>query len=285
MTGRMMGKLTGEVAFITGAARGQGRAHAVKLASEGADIIAVDRCADVDTAGYNMATEADLAETVELVRATGREISASVADVRDLDSLQASVDAGVARFGRLDIAIANAGIAASPTLSWDLTPDAFREMLDINVTGVWQTTKVAIPHIMAGNRGGSVILVSSMAGLRGIPGIVHYSSAKHAVAGMAKSIANELGWANIRVNSIHPGNVRTTMIDNEPMVRGFRPDLADPVLDDTAEVMGKLNLLPVPWVEAEVIADAVLYLVADTGRGITGAAIPVDLGASAKFGG
>ncbi|GAB19882.1 putative oxidoreductase [Gordonia effusa NBRC 100432] len=280
-----MGKLTGQVAFITGAARGQGRAHAVKLASEGADIIAVDRCADVATAGYDMATEADLAQTVALVEATGREISASVADVRDLTALKASVDAGVERFGRLDIAVANAGIAAAPTLSWDLSPEAFREMMDINVTGVWQTTKVAIPHIMAGNRGGSVILVSSMAGLRGIPGIVHYSSAKHAVAGMAKSIANELGWANIRVNSIHPGNVRTTMIDNEPMVRGFRPDLENPVLEDTADVMGKLNLLPTPWVEAEVIADAVLYLVADTGRGITGAALPIDLGASAKFGG
>ncbi|NMO00138.1 mycofactocin-coupled SDR family oxidoreductase [Gordonia sp. TBRC 11910] len=280
-----MGKLTGQVAFITGAARGQGRAHAVKLASEGADIIAVDRCADVETARYPMATEADLAETVRLVEATGRTVAASIADTRDLDALQNAVDAGVQRFGRLDIAVANAGIAAAPTMSWDLAPEAFREMMDINVTGVWQTTKVAIPHILAGGRGGSVILVSSMAGLRGVPGIVHYASAKHAVAGMAKSIANEVGWANIRVNSIHPGNVRTTMIDNEPMVRGFRPDLDDPVLDDTAEIMQKLNLLPLPWVEAEAIADAVLYLVADTGRGITGAALPVDLGTSAKFGG
>lgn len=280
-----MGKLTGKVAFITGTARGQGRAHAVKLASEGADIIAVDRCANVDTAGYDMATEADLAETVRLVEEQGRSISASVADTRDLDALQKSVDAGVERFGRLDIVIANAGIAASPTMSWDLSAEAFREMIDINVTGVWLTTKVGIPHILAGNRGGSVVLVSSMAGMRGIPGIVHYSSAKHAVRGMAASIANEVGWAGIRVNSIHPGNVRTTMIDNEPMIRGFRPDLQNPVLEDTAPVMAKLNLLPEPWVEVEAIADAVLYLVSDTGRAITGIAMPIDLGAVDKFGG
>lgn len=280
-----MGKLTGKVAFITGTARGQGRAHAVKLASEGADIIAVDRCANVDTAGYDMATEADLAETVRLVEEQGRSISASVADTRDLDALQKAVDAGVERFGRLDIVIANAGIAASPTMSWDLSAEAFREMIDINVTGVWLTTKVGIPHILAGNRGGSVVLVSSMAGMRGIPGIVHYSSAKHAVRGMAASIANEVGWAGIRVNSIHPGNVRTTMIDNEPMIRGFRPDLQNPVLEDTAPVMAKLNLLPEPWVEVEAIADAVLYLVSDTGRAITGIAMPIDLGAVDKFGG
>lgn len=280
-----MGKLTGKVAFITGTARGQGRAHAVKLASEGADIIAVDRCANVDTAGYDMATEADLAETVRLVEEQGRSIAASVADTRDLDALQKSVDAGVERFGRLDIVIANAGIAASPTMSWDLSAEAFREMIDINVTGVWLTTKVGIPHILAGNRGGSVVLVSSMAGMRGIPGIVHYSSAKHAVRGMAASIANEVGWAGIRVNSIHPGNVRTTMIDNEPMIRGFRPDLENPVLEDTAPVMAKLNLLPEPWVEVEAIADAVLYLVSDTGRAITGIAMPIDLGAVDKFGG
>ncbi len=280
-----MGKLTGKVAFITGTARGQGRAHAVKLASEGADIIAVDRCANVDTAGYDMATEADLAETVRLVEEQGRSISASVADTRDLDALQKAVDAGVERFGRLDIVIANAGIAASPTMSWDLSAEAFREMIDINVTGVWLTTKVGIPHILAGNRGGSVVLVSSMAGMRGIPGIVHYSSAKHAVRGMAASIANEVGWAGIRVNSIHPGNVRTTMIDNEPMIRGFRPDLENPVLEDTAPVMAKLNLLPEPWVEVEAIADAVLYLVSDTGRAITGIAMPIDLGAVDKFGG
>lgn len=278
-----MGKLAGQVAFITGAARGQGRAHAVKMASEGADIIAVDRCAPVATAGYEMATEADLAETAKLVEAEGREIVTAVADTRELEPLQQAVDAGVERFGRLDIVVANAGIAASPKASWELTPEAFREMMDINVTGVWQTTKVAVPHILSGNRGGSIVLISSMAGLRGVPGIGHYVAAKHAVRGLAKSLANELAWANIRVNSVHPGNIRTTMIDNEPMVRGFRPDLENPVLEDTAEVMQKLNLLPQPWLEAEAVADAVLYLVGDTGRGITGIALPVDLGTSEKF--
>lgn len=278
-----MGKLTGQVAFITGAARGQGRAHAVKMASEGADIIAVDRCAPVATAGYEMATEADLAETAKLVEAEGRSIVTAVADTRDLEPLQHAVDAGVERFGRLDIVVANAGIAASPKASWELTPDEFREMMDINAVGVWQTTKVAVPHIISGDRGGSIVLISSMAGLRGVPGIAHYVAAKHAVRGLAKSLANELAWANIRVNSVHPGNIRTNMIDNEPMVRGFRPDLENPVLEDTAEIMQKLNLLPQPWLEAEAIADAVLYLVGDTGRGITGAALPVDLGTSEKF--
>ncbi|NKY34485.1 mycofactocin-coupled SDR family oxidoreductase [Nocardia speluncae] len=278
-----MGKLTGQVAFITGAARGQGRAHAVKMASEGADIIAVDRCAPVATAGYEMATEADLAETAKLVEAEGRSIVTAVADTRELEPLQHAVDAGVERFGRLDIVVANAGIAASPKASWELTPDEFREMMDINAVGVWQTTKVAVPHIISGDRGGSIVLISSMAGLRGVPGIAHYVAAKHAVRGLAKSLANELAWANIRVNSVHPGNIRTSMIDNEPMVRGFRPDLENPVLEDTAEIMQKLNLLPQPWLEAEAIADAVLYLVGDTGRGITGAALPVDLGTSEKF--
>ncbi|MFZ2176496.1 MAG: mycofactocin-coupled SDR family oxidoreductase [Rhodococcus sp. (in: high G+C Gram-positive bacteria)] len=280
-----MGKLSGQVAFITGAARGQGRAHAVKMASEGADIIAVDLCAPVKSVGYEMATEADLAETVALVEAQGQRIASRVADTRDLDELQEAVDAGVAQFGRLDIVVANAGIAASAKMSWDLEPAEFREMMDINVTGVWQTTKVAIPHIMTGNRGGSIVLISSMAGLRGVPGILHYSTAKHAVRGMAKSLANELAWANIRVNSVHPGNVRTPMIDNEKMVRAFRPDLESPVLEDTAEIMQKLNLLPEPWVEPEAIADAVLYLVSDTGRAITGIALPVDLGTSEKFAG
>ncbi|WP_305094938.1 mycofactocin-coupled SDR family oxidoreductase [Prescottella sp. R16] len=280
-----MGVLDGQVAFVTGAARGQGRAHAVTMAAAGADIIAVDRCAPVATAGYPMATEADLAETVALVEAQGRGIVSAVADTRDLDALQKAVDAGVERFGRLDIVVANAGISASPKLSWDLSADEFREMLDINVTGVWQTTKVAIPHMLAAGHGGSIVLISSMAGLRGVPGIVHYATAKHAVRGMAKSLANELGWANIRVNSVHPGNVRTAMIDNDAMVRGFRPDLEHPVLEDTAEIMQKLNLLPQPWVEAQAIADAVLYLVGDTGRGITGIALPVDLGTSEKFAG
>lgn len=278
-----MGKLSGQVAFITGAARGQGRAHAVKLASEGADIIAVDICAPVRSAKYEMATETDLHETVALVEAQGQRIVSAVADTRDLDALQEAVDLGVEQFGRLDIVVANAGIAASPAMSTDIGPAEFREMMDINVTGVWQTTKVAIPHIMKGNRGGSIVLISSMAGLRGVPGIVHYSTAKHAVRGMAKSLANELAWANIRVNSVHPGNVRTQMIDNDAMVRGFRPDLENPVLDDTAEIMQKLNLLPQPWIESEVIADAVLYLVGESGRAITGIALPVDLGASEKF--
>ena len=280
-----MGTLDGQVAFITGAARGQGRAHAVRMAAEGADVIAVDLCAPVASVGYPMATEADLAETAALVREQGRRVVTAVADTRDLAALQAAVDAGVEELGRLDVVVANAGIGAAPALSWELSPESFREMMDINVTGVWQTTKVAVPHLLRGRRGGSIVLISSMAGLRGVPGIVHYSTAKHAVRGMAKSLANELGWAGIRVNSVHPGNVRTPMIENEAMYRTFRPDLDAPTLDDIAAPMQKMNLLPEPWVEVDAVTDAVMYLVSSTGRAVTGIALPVDLGTTEKYAG
>jgi SDR family mycofactocin-dependent oxidoreductase len=206
-----MGKLDGKVAFITGAARGQGRSHAVKLASEGADIIAIDSCADTKTALYPMATEEDLAETVRLVEALDRRIVATKADVRDRDHLKKVVAAGVAELGRLDIVSANAGICTLQ--EWDeVTTEIWQETIDINLTGVWNTCVAAIPHLLAAGAG-SIIITSSTAGRKGLPFFAPYVAAKAGVVGVAKSLANELGERNIRVNTVHPTGVNTKMLD------------------------------------------------------------------------
>ncbi|MBX6388220.1 MAG: mycofactocin-coupled SDR family oxidoreductase [Frankia sp.] len=278
----MAGRVEGKVAFITGVARGQGRAHAVRLAEEGADIIGVDLCAGVDTVGYPMATEEDLAETVALVEKLGRRIVTSVADVRDEDGLRAAVDAGVARLGRLDIVVANAGIAGTASPTEALDQNAWRTLLDINLTGCWLTAKVSIPHLVAGGRGGSITFISSMLGLKGQGWMASYVSAKHGLVGLMRTLANELAEQMIRVNSVHPGNVRTPMVDNEHLRRMLRPDLPEPTIDDAAEVLGAFHLMPVPLIEAVDVANAVLFLASDEARYITGVALPVDAGATAK---
>ncbi len=276
-----MGRLDGKVAFITGAGRGQGRSHAVRFAEEGADIIATDICARVDTVSYAMSSPDDLAETVALVEKLDRRIIATQADVRDYDATKAAVDAGVAELGRLDIVCGNAGIASSGP-SIELSTEAWREMIDINLTGVWHTCKAAIPHIIAGGRGGSVILTSSTAGIKGFLNLSHYAAAKHGVVGLMRSLANELAPHRIRVNTVHPTTVSTAMVDN-PEIRGlFRPDLEAPTLDDAAEAFMTMNMLPVPWVEAIDITNAVLFLASDEARYVTGASIPIDAGATQK---
>jgi (+)-trans-carveol dehydrogenase len=280
MTNNGAGRVAGKVAFVTGAARGQGRAHAVRLAEEGADLIAVDLCADVDTVGYPGATEADLAETVAQVAKLDRRIVAAKADVRDIDGLRTAVDRGVAELGRLDIVVGNAGISGDGMPTEMLAEDAWATMLDINLTGVWHTAKAAIPHLA---EGGAIVLTSSMLGLRGGGYLAHYASAKHGLVGLMHALANELAPRSIRVNSIHPGNVRTPMIENEHFYRSLRPDLAEPTLDDVAAVIGHYHLLPVPFIEARDISNAVLFLASDEARYITGVALPVDAGAVAKF--
>ncbi|SHN46729.1 mycofactocin-coupled SDR family oxidoreductase [Cryptosporangium aurantiacum] len=282
MTSSSAGRVAGKVAFITGAARGQGRAHALRLAEEGADIIAVDLCEDVDTAGYPGATEADLAETAAAVEKLDRRIVTAKADVRELGGLQSALDRGVAELGRLDIVVANAGIAGSGMPTEMLGDHAWNTMLDINLTGVWHTAKAAVPHL-TGPDGGSIILTSSMLGLRGGGYMAHYASAKHALVGLMTSLANELAPRWIRVNSIHPGNVRTPMVDNPHFFRTVRPDLAEPTLADAAEVVGRFHLLPVPFLDARDISNAVLFLASEEARYITGVALPVDAGAVAKF--
>ncbi|OBI75658.1 mycofactocin-coupled SDR family oxidoreductase [Mycobacterium sp. E740] len=281
MTDRNAGRVAGKVAFITGAARGQGREHAIRLAEEGADIIAVDVCEDIDAAGYPGPSESDLADTAALVEKSGRRIVTAKTDVRDLPSLRAAVDRGVAELGALDIVVANAGISASPAPAAMIEQAAWQTMFDINVTGVWQTVKAALPHMT--NGGGSIILVSSMLGLRGGGYMAHYASAKHAVVGLMNSLANELAPQWIRVNSIHPGNIATPMIDNEHFRRTVRPDLADPTMEDAMHVIGHFHMLPEPVIEARAVSNAVLFLASDEAQYITGAALPVDAGAVAKF--
>lgn len=277
-----VGRVAGKVAFITGAARGQGREHAVRLAEEGADIIAVDLCSDVEGVVYPGATDDDLDETAALVEKLDRRIVTAKADVRDLAGLRDALQRGIDQLGRPDVVIANAGISGTPAPSALLEETAWQTMLDTNLTGVWHTTKVAIPH-MSDGRGGSIILVSSMLGLRGGAYMAHYASAKHGVVGLMHSLANELAPQLIRVNSIHPGNIRTPMIDNEQFHRTLRPDLPNPTMDDTAAVIGHFHLLPVPVIEARAVSNAVLFLASDESQYITGAALPIDAGAAAKF--
>jgi (+)-trans-carveol dehydrogenase len=275
-----MGMLDGQVALITGAARGQGRSHALRLAAEGADIIAVDACAPVRTAPYEMGTEADLAETVRQVEALDRRIIARRADVRNESGLRTAVDEAVAELGRLDIIVANAGIF-SVGASESLDLETWQDMIDINLTGVWLTTKVAVPHVIAGGRGGSVVLISSIAGRKGMANFAHYVAAKHGVVGLMRTLANELAPHMIRVNSIHPTNVDTPMIQNAACRRLF-VDTEEPTKEQFAAAATGMNALPIPWVEAEDISNAVTFLTTDMSRYVTGIELPVDGGYHVK---
>jgi (+)-trans-carveol dehydrogenase len=273
----MAGRVAGKVAFITGAARSQGRSHAIRLAQEGADIIAVDLAGPVESVtAYPGATEEDLAETVKQVEALDRRIIAHKADVRDPRALKQALDDGVAQLGKLDIVCANAGIyQMHPAL--ELDDAGWQETIDINLTGVWNTVKVALPHLVA-NQGGSVILTSSTAGLKGLANSVHYNAAKHGVVGIMRTIGNEFGAQNIRVNSIHPTSVNTTMIQN-PQVWGlFDPDNPNPTRESAEVAFKSINVLPIPWVEPVDISNAILFLASDEARYITGVTLPVDAG-------
>jgi SDR family mycofactocin-dependent oxidoreductase len=263
------GRVAGKVAFITGAARGQGRSHAIRLAEEGADIIAVDICRDYDTVSYPMGTDADLAETVKAVEALDRRIVASQADVRDAAALKAAVDDGVDQLGRLDIVSANAGICT--VQAWDeVTPATWQDTLDTNLTGVWNTMVVSVPHLIAAG-GGSIICTSSTAGIKGLPYLAPYVAAKHGVVGIAKTMANELAAHKIRVNTVHPTGVDT------PMGRGLGGLEAligrDPNLGPIY-----MNTLPVETVDPRDISNAVLFLASDEARYVTGLEFTVDAG-------
>jgi SDR family mycofactocin-dependent oxidoreductase len=279
-----MGRVKGKVAFITGAARGQGRSHAVRLAEEGADIIAVDLCAQIAGVPYPMATPEDLDETVKEVEALDRRIVARVADVREADQLAAAVAEGMAELGRLDIVCANAGITGPYAELTDLAARVamFEQVADVNLTGVFRTVEAAKRALIDSGDGGSVIITSSLAGLRALGAGGGYTEAKHGLVGMMRSYAHELAPHMIRVNSIHPTNVATPMILNEATARAFRPDLENPTEDDVAEALSFLNLLPIPYVEARDISNAVLWLASDEARYVTGVALPVDAGGAIK---
>jgi SDR family mycofactocin-dependent oxidoreductase len=267
----MTGRVDGKVALITGAARGQGRSHAIRLAEEGADIIAVDICAPVRGVTYAAATEDDLAETVKLVEALDRRIVAKVVDTRDQAMLKTAVDDGVAELGKLDIIVANAGICI--IAPWDqVTEELFRDTLEVNLFGTWNTMMVGVPHLIA-NGGGSAILTSSAAGLKGLPFLTHYVASKHAITGLGRSFAAELAQHNIRVNTLHPTGVRTEMA-SETAAFG-------PALQANPNVGAMLvNMLPIQMTEARDQSNAVLYLASDESRYVTALAMTVDAGAT-----
>jgi (+)-trans-carveol dehydrogenase len=278
----MAGRVEGKVAFITGAARGQGRAHAVRLAQEGADIIAVDICKQIDSVQIPLSTPEDLAETADLVKGHNRRIYTAEVDVRDYDALKAAVDAGVEQMGRLDIIVANAGIGNGGETLDKTSEGDWTDMIDVNLGGVWKSVKAGVPHILAGGRGGSIILTSSVGGLKAYPHTGHYVAAKHGVVGLMRTFAVELGQHNIRVNSVHPTNVNTPLFMNEPTMKLFRPDLENPGPDDMLVVGQLMHTLPIGWVEPEDIANAVLFLASDEARFITGVTLPVDGGSCLK---
>lgn len=274
------GRVEGTVALVTGAARGIGRAQAVRLAQEGADIIAVDLCGPVSTHDGPHATAADLDETVRQVERLGRRIVTEVVDVRDVHGLRVAVDRGVGILGGLDTVCATAGIAGSaPTL--EMSEEVWQTMLDVNLTGVFHTCTVSVPHLLRGGRG-SIVLTSSIAGLRGLVGVGHYVAAKHGVVGLMRTLAKELADSGIRVNSVHPTNVDTPMIQHDRLRRKFRPDLEHPTREQFAEAAATMNLLPIPWVDPVDVANATLFLASDEARYITAVALPIDAGAIHK---
>ena len=266
-----MGVLEGKVAFITGAARGQGRSHAVRLAEEGADIIAVDIAAQIDTVPYPMSTPEDLAETVRLVEALDRRIYSQIADVRDRAALQSAFDAGVAELGGLDIVLANAGIAP---MSMHPVQQEWNDVIATNLTGVYNTVEVAKQSLIDGGKGGAIVLTSSTAGLTGIggdtPGGLGYTAAKHGVVGLMRSYANYLAQYSIRVNTVHPTGVNTPMVVNDVMQEFLQ--------NDPAMSQAMANALPVPLVEPVDISNAIVWLVSDAARYVTGVTLPVDAG-------
>jgi SDR family mycofactocin-dependent oxidoreductase len=276
----MPGRVEGKVAFVTGAGRGQGRSHAVRLAEEGADVIAIDICAPVETVTYPMASAEDLAETARLVEAQGRRAFTAAVDVRDYDRLAGSLAHGIEELGGLDVVVANAGIA-SYAPGHEITAEAWREMIDIDLEGVWHTIKAAAPTLLE-QGSGSIVICASAAGIIGSPGLVHYVAAKHGAIGLMRGFANELGPQGIRVNAVCPTQVDTPMIMNEEIFRMFRPDLDNPTKEDIVEVSTKMNLLPVPWVEARDVSNAVLFLASEEARYVTGLPLTVDAGISVK---
>lgn len=277
-----MGRLDGKVVFITGVARGQGRSHAIRFAEEGADIIGIDVVGPIAGSTSPPATQADMDETVAAVEALDRRIVATKADVRSLAEVKQAVDAGVAQLGRLDVVIANAGVSTFMGPAESLTEEAFVDMVDINLTGVWRSCAAAIPHIKAGGRGGSIIMTSSAAGLMAYANVGHYVAAKHGVVGLMRTLALELAPDHIRVNSIHPTTVDTPMVNNEATFKLFRPDLENPTADDFVEAAKVMNALPIGWVEAVDISNAMVWLASDEARYVTGVTLPVDAGAVIK---
>ncbi|TQN42817.1 SDR family mycofactocin-dependent oxidoreductase [Blastococcus colisei] len=264
-------ELEGKVAVITGGARGQGRAHALRLARDGADIVLCDLAAQLGSVPYPMAEPADLEETIQLVERTGRRCIGVIADVRDTAAMQNLTDRAMAEFGRIDVLLANAGIMTVTENVWEISDQQWDETVGVNLTGVFKACRAVIPHMIEGGRGGSIVITSSVAGLRSYPALTDYTAAKHGVVGLMRNLAHELGRHNIRVNTIHPTGVATPMAFNQ-----FFGDWLS-----TREQLGRFmteNVLPVGAIEPADVAEVVSWLVSDRARWLTGAAIPVDAG-------
>jgi SDR family mycofactocin-dependent oxidoreductase len=270
-----MGLLEGKVAFITGAARGQGRSHALRLAEEGADIIAVDICEQIASLDYGLSSPEDLAETVRAVEALDRRIYAAKADVRDRIALKSALDEGLARFGHVDIVLANAGVASAGDTDTGDDETTWADVIDVNLTGVWRTVRLAIPHMIERGQGGAIVLTSSTAGLKALGDgegdldMDAYTASKHGVVGLMRTFAKSLARHSIRVNTVHPTGVNTPMVNNDAVMARFANSNAGDAVK---------NLMPVELVEPEDISNAIVWLVSDAARYVTGVTLPVDAG-------
>ena len=281
MTSSRPSSMQGKVAFITGVGRGQGRSHALQLAERGVDIVGVDALVDFDTIPYAMAGADDLAETTQLIEKAGARALLRRADVRDRAALQGAVDAGVAEFGRLDYVAANAGISPPGGKLWEIPPSEWDDVIAVNLTGVFHTLAVTVPAIRAGGRGGSIVVTSSGAGLKAIQHLADYNASKHGVIGLAMTLANEVAAEGIRVNVIAPGTVGTPMVTaNVDQFPIFRPDLENPTLEDCKPAFASMMPMGEPWVEPEDISRALVWLLSDDARYVTGAVLPVDQGSN-----
>jgi (+)-trans-carveol dehydrogenase len=268
-----MGMLDGKVGFITGAGHGQGRSHAVRMAKEGADLVLCDICADIAEVLSPQATYDELVETARMVEELDRRVSFGVADVRDRAALTAIVDEGVAKLGRLDVVSANAGIW-KPTPFLEIEDDEYRAIVDVCLTGVWNTCKAVVPHMVKQGTGGSIVITSSAAGLRGQVPWAHYTAAKHAVVGLAKSLSNELAKYSIRVNTVHPTGVDTFM--------GQGGDLETLMMNEPLFIMSASNMMAIDVLQPEDISNAVVFLMSGQAKWITGVQLPVDAGNTNK---
>ena len=278
----MVRRFDGKVVLITGVARGQGRSHAVRFAQEGASIVGLDIAQAIPTVAYEGATPDDLAETQRLIDQAGGKSIIVQGDVRDQSAVDKLVQDALTTFGHIDIVLPQAGIT-SIGLLWELSEQHWDEMIGINLTGVWHTLRAAIPPMIERNAGGSIVMTGSIAGLMGLPHAAHYTATKHGINGMVKSLANELAPHRIRVNSVNPTNVATPMILDPAMYRFFRPDLENPAKEDAVPAFKSMILLDQPWVEAEEVSNAVLWLCSEEARSVTGVQLPVDAGTLVKW--
>jgi SDR family mycofactocin-dependent oxidoreductase len=274
-----MGRMDGKVALITGAARGQGRSHAIRLAEEGAEIIAIDLCGQIGSVPYPLASAGDLEETVRLVEELDHRCVAVQADVRNSGQMQAAVATGLSELGHIDVVCANAGIGSFGS-AWELSDEMWQDVIDTNLTGVWRTLKAVIPTLIDQGTGGSIVITSSVAGLEGFANLAHYVSAKHGVVGLMRTLVNELSPHRIRVNCVNPTTVDTPMIDNAAAYAVFGATSKEGM----GQTMLMLNALQVPWVEAIDVSNAVLFLASDESRYVTGLTLTVDAGLATRLG-